>query len=310
MSEGMDLPTLPQVAVSVLQGTSNDGASVREVAGYLMVDPPLAARVLRVVNSNVYELRDKVGSISQAMMVLGLERIRDIVLSLTVIPAFDLDHGRIGLDREMFWRHSTATAFLARTLSCALGLRREGEAFAAGLLHDLGYLFLDHYFHRELARAYEKAMVDRVSLLTAEQVLFGTDHAAAGGLLASTWQFPGGMVDVLIHHHRPDRARVEKRLCAIVSLADLLAELSGKAGIGEISGSARLEDQPAWQMLRKPLSEIAHIGPDQFERIVADSIRSATEFFSVMGSDGLPGKLSASGPRLARSAADSTDIHV
>ena len=134
------LPAMPAVAMELLSSLSDDNTEVDALARRIAQDQAIAARVLRVANSPFYGLQTQVGSIRDAIVVLGFSSVRSLVLTATVVSG--LPAGRCpGFSQEHFWRHGLAVGVAARNLARALGHKGD-NLFIAGLLHDIGRLVL------------------------------------------------------------------------------------------------------------------------------------------------------------------------
>jgi putative nucleotidyltransferase with HDIG domain len=216
------LPTLPLVVRHLLDVIDDPLASALDIAYVLREDPPLTARVLRMANSPVYGGRTRIMSVPQAVLRLGMVEIRNVVLSLGVIQAM----ARFGrrLDYRAFWHHSLTVAIAAETLSRLVPADDPAEddgAFAAGLLHDIGRLVLDHFYPEAAEAVTVRMEAERLPLCAAERAVLDMDHAEIGGVVASRWSLPEPIVAGVAHHHDEDDAPPGRRhLPRLVRLAE------------------------------------------------------------------------------------------
>lgn len=220
-----DLPTPPLVFNQIMKVVDDPETSAYDVAGIISEDPGMSAKVLRITNSAFYGLSGTVTSIKQAVVIVGLNGIKDLVVSTSVIDMFKGD--QVGKEfQELFWRHSLVSAFgcrmLARVVASAdISL---GElAFTTGLLHDIGkmvmYLQSPEHCQQVLAVASQGPRAE----LEREQALYGCDHAEVGRLLTEHWKLPAELCEAIAHHHRPLDYVGPSSLVDVVHVADSLA---------------------------------------------------------------------------------------
>ncbi|HEU5309959.1 MAG TPA: HDOD domain-containing protein [Candidatus Eisenbacteria bacterium] len=224
VTEGMvALPTLPLVASRLLEAVKPPQASATEIGRILSLDPALTARTLRLANSEFYGFPRKVGSVDLAVVVLGSNTIRDLVLSASVFQTL----GEQDAEMEGLWSHSLACAVAARTLAERNGYRLSSEAYAAGLLHDIGTVVLRQTdpgrFHAVIAMVRDQGE----DVEEAERGLFGSCHAEVGAWLAERWGLPADLVEAIACHHRPENATRNPELAFLVHVANSLAERAG-----------------------------------------------------------------------------------
>lgn len=182
-----ELPSLPAVAVELLSTMERDDLDIHVLAAKITLDQGLTARTLRVANSSFYGLSCQVGTIAQAITVLGLHSMRSLVGVCSIAACVPVVAA--GFDLERFWRHAIGTAACARALARVLRQNQE-QAFIAGLLVDLGALIMASRFPEQYTAMLAAHARDGGSLADAEREAFGFDHAMAGGALAAYWRFP------------------------------------------------------------------------------------------------------------------------
>jgi putative nucleotidyltransferase with HDIG domain len=220
------LPTLPLVASRLLESIADpEAASSEEIGALIALDPALTARTLKLANSDFYGFPRKVGTVDLAVVVLGHNTIRDLVLGSAVFQTLDPTWQSLtGL-----WSHSLACGVAARALADRCRYRLESEAFAAGMLHDIGKVVLRQTYPEAYDAATALAREQAISMLEAERGILGSDHAEVGGWLAERWGLPGDLVEAIACHHRPEEARLNTELVSLVHIADWLAGRTGNA---------------------------------------------------------------------------------
>jgi putative nucleotidyltransferase with HDIG domain len=225
-----DIPTFPSVASNLARAMARPEFSMREVAEAVQQDPAVTVRLLKLVNSAYYRPITggaPISSVPYAVTRVGLGAIRDIVTTLSVFSVFP--GAWTNVDRLAFWRHCLETArtarlLLARTAGDGTSAgEADDDGYAAGLLHDIGFIVLDRYFQREFAGLLTVAGRAAVPLHEVETAMLGIDHAAIGATVARRWDLPASIVAAMAYHHDPDAAPEEYRaLCAAVHVADFL----------------------------------------------------------------------------------------
>jgi HD-like signal output (HDOD) protein len=243
------LPTIPLAAQRALALARDDRSSMREIAEVISQDQALAAKVLKIVNSAYYGLRQSVGTLALALTVLGVREITDLVLGVSIVSAFSSGARSELFSREALWRTSAQSAYAGRRVAHVIGLGRfGGEAFLGALVHDIGLVVLDEYLHEAFMEVMRTARQESVEPIVTERRLLGTTHAAVGGWLAETWKFPESLVGAITHHHCPADASWNPPLAALVAVAELIVTCYGnKVSLEE--ASATLEANATWSRL-------------------------------------------------------------
>jgi putative nucleotidyltransferase with HDIG domain len=187
------LSSLSPAVQSILPRLADDRFNVNELGRLVAQDPILAARVLRLANSPFYGLPRQVGSLQEAVVVLGFSNLRSMVLSAGLIGAFS--------DSEAISR-SLAIAAAARSLAKSLRLD-QGMAFTAGLLHNLGALLLGHFAPDRWQALSSESMETAATRLLKEREIFGFDHCELGAEIAGDWRFPDTIQTAIRSHPLP-----------------------------------------------------------------------------------------------------------
>lgn len=218
-----NLPTLPEVANKLLKIINDPTTTAVDVANLISRDLSLTSKVLRLANSAFYGIPRTVTTVQNAVVILGLKVINTMVFSITVVKMFPGDGRNELFSRKKFWAHSLACAVIARQL--ALRMRKftlfdPEECFCAGLIHDIGRVVLDQYFHDEFLKAIQKAVQSKISLLQAEQDVFGFTHMDVGDWLTSRWELPQDIRVPIVYHHTPGRTEYAREITTLVHLAD------------------------------------------------------------------------------------------
>jgi len=226
--KGVDsLVSFPAVGARVNELVNDPSVNMAEIGKTISLDPALTARLLRMANSSAFGLSAKVDSIARAAAVIGIKRLRDLVLATSTVSAFEGIPNKL-VTMENFWIHSLYCAVAARVLADRFNKRNADTLFIAGLLHDIGQLLIFNQRPQQAKQALLKVLDggDDLSLHEAEREMVGFDHAQAGGELLRHWNFPDILVECVEFHHAPNQAKKYPEEVAIISLADSIAALA------------------------------------------------------------------------------------
>lgn len=216
------LPSIPAVVQELISNFDNPELDSQHLAQKIGQDQALAAKVLRVANSAFYGLPRQVGSIQEAVVVLGFNTVRSLVLSAGIIDAFATASPAC-VDHRRHWQRSLDTATYARAV--AKCLRQDSEtAFSAGLLHDIGIMVLDVCDHERFAALWQATEAGENGLIEAERAALGFDHAELGAEVARRWKFPPVIEEAIRRHYQPEYQPFQP-LTGIVQAAAILARL-------------------------------------------------------------------------------------
>jgi putative nucleotidyltransferase with HDIG domain len=197
------LPSAPTVYVAVTKALENPDSSMKDLALLIERDMAISAKVLQLVNSAFFGLPQRVASVQQALSYLGANMIRRVLLSVETFSMFEMEKATGAFSIEALQRHSNAVAAVASKLMS--DDMKSGDAFMAGMLHDVGKLILAVYVPDHFKRATALATERKVPLHVAEQELFGVTHAEVGAYLLGIWGLPYVIVEAVAHHHQPAR---------------------------------------------------------------------------------------------------------
>jgi putative nucleotidyltransferase with HDIG domain len=226
------LPTLPAVAVRLLQASAASDSDASGVIKLLRGDQSLTARILSVAASAAYAVREPVTTLERAVPLIGLAGVRSIVLATSVFDCFGRrgsDSRGASFDRVEFWKHALAVACAARQLARVrreLGIDPE-DAYVAGLLHDLGKVALATVFPKAYDRIVVQGNQARDDIADHERAVLGADHTVAGRRVAERWRLPRNLQETIWLHHLAADALPpsvgQPALIGMVQLADTLA---------------------------------------------------------------------------------------
>ncbi|EMG38724.1 putative signal transduction protein [Desulfocurvibacter africanus PCS] len=213
-----DLPTLPSVLDEVVALVEDPTTSTEQIAKIIAYDQVLSAKVLKMVNSPIYGFPGRIGSIHHALVLLGFNVIRGIVISTSVLEIMAQSMTRL-------WTHSVRCALAAGCIARRAGLKDPDEYSVAGLLHDLGKLVIALQLPDLQAAIDDKVAQDDTYPLLAEKEMLGFGHDRVNAWLAKHWNLPPSLEEGLSHHHKPHLARNYPKFASVVHLADFIVHV-------------------------------------------------------------------------------------
>ncbi len=219
------LPPTPTLMVKLLALFREPDRDIDQVVELISHDPALTAEVLKNCNSAFYGSDQPVADLFEAVMRLGFYEVYRFVLAMLGSRAMSVPEAAAGIDVALLWEHSLATAVAAGVLARELG-EAEGEAFTAGLLHDVGKIVLATREKGKYALLTQKAGGRGWGLVGAEKGFLGFDPAEIGAHLLARWGLPRNVNVAILHHHGLAGAEPFERLAAVVFLANEMARLA------------------------------------------------------------------------------------
>ena len=224
------MPSLPTTVSKVLDVCNNPKTSPIDLDRVIQLDPVLMGRVLKLINSAYYSLGAQVTSIVRAIIMLGVNTVKNLALSSAVLDRVSSKKDFHALNMEGFWRHSLCVGVTAKLIAKRRGIDSKSleEYFAAGLLHDIGKIPLNNALADEYVRTMSFADRERVSLVAAERRGLGMDHCEAGRIVAENWKLTGAIADTVSQHHDLEAYSGEYGdVLRTVAVADFFANREG-----------------------------------------------------------------------------------
>jgi HD-like signal output (HDOD) protein len=220
-----NLPSLPAVAVQVLDLAQRADVDITEIARTISKDPALSGKLLKTTNSSFYGRSKQVSAMNHALVILGLQSVKTLVLGFSLVSSLTNEKAK-GFNHLDYWKRSIYGATAARFIAAKLKLVQQEEAFLASLLKDIGMLILDRVLGEEYGKVCEKVSTHG-QLLVAEREALKTDHAEVGGFLAGQWKLPPLLSVPISFHHEPAKVTdpTLKKLTELVNLAGLCADV-------------------------------------------------------------------------------------
>jgi putative nucleotidyltransferase with HDIG domain len=217
------LPTLPKVITEITTLMQNPRTSADEVGRAITMDQALSAKVLRLVNSAFYGFPGRINTITHAIVILGFNTVKNIVLTASVFDKLGGRGEKGGFNLEKFWMHSIGTGVIAKEIAKKVNFRFYEESFLAGLLHDIGKIILFKYLPEEFDRIQEILEKEDILFLDAEKRALDISHNEIGGWLSHRWNLPEDLRAAILYHHSPVLVNQHKTMVHIAHAADILA---------------------------------------------------------------------------------------
>ncbi len=255
------LPTIPGVLRKLLAVIENPKISLTEIGNFISNDPVLTTRVLKMVNSPIYGFPGRISSVQQALILLGLNVVRGLLLGVSVFEV--MQKSMVGL-----WEHSLGCAVTARIIAKRMNVAEPEEVSVSALLHDIGKVVMILRFKDDYERVVKEAEGRDVLIMDAEREFFGITHADSGAWVAKKWNFPLSLVDVIEYHHKPSLSRIVPVHSAIVHISDILTRAVGFGFAGDNYVPA--VNPAAWELLGLSESDLRHI-VDEMDMTLQDA---------------------------------------
>ena len=252
------------------EAINNPRTSMSDIGRIISDDSGLTARLLRLVNSSFYGFPSKIETVTRAIVIIGLQQLRDLALATSVMDVFKGIPEHL-VSMESFWQHSIACGVAARILA---GYHRETNIerfFVAGMLHDVGRLVINAKMPDQANETFRRYELNSEPLYMAECKVIGFDHAAVGHALLKKWNLSPSLQEMVGYHHNPSKARRFPVEAGIVHIADIIVHTTQYGTSGERFVPPL--DEEAWKGLDLPTSILSPT-LDQLEQQCAGVIQT------------------------------------
>jgi HD-like signal output (HDOD) protein len=254
------IATLPEVTMKIIQLVEDPESTANDLNKVISNDPALGARILKVVNSAFYGLPGQIGSINRAIVLLGLNAVKNIAIAASLAKLFRGGKIANNFDARDLWTHAIACATGTKLLAHHAGLGLPDEAFLAGLIHNIGIMVEIQARRPKFVQVMEKLEKEPgITLREAEAEILGATHEQFGTALCKLWKFPQSFQYVTGFHHNPMELNDKNRtLTGLVHVADVLV---AKLQLGFTRGTETAEFDPGLlQFLNITQAQIDEVG--------------------------------------------------
>ncbi|OPX40831.1 MAG: hypothetical protein B1H13_05340 [Desulfobacteraceae bacterium 4484_190.3] len=220
------IPTIPVISKEVLTLLSDEDVSIKKLAQVIEKDQAMTVRILKMANSAFYGTLSRVSSIDHALVILGIAEIKSILMAFSIRDFFRDAKGN-SFDRNRFWKHAVICSQVAKYLARYFKIPSDDTLFLTGLIHDMGKVVFDQYFHEEFVKIVEYVNEHHCTFSEAEKQVTGVTHYQVAAKLLQQWQFPKRVVMQVFYHHAPWHDKDEAVGSIIVYLANILTKMAG-----------------------------------------------------------------------------------
>lgn len=255
-----DLPTMPAVADKVMRLVADPNTTTDQLQKVISSDQALAARILKIANSVFYASVRKINTISEAIVMIGFNTLRSIVLTASSRDIYK----RFGLTEKMLWEHSMGAAISAGMIAKELRIVNQEEAYLGGLLHDVGKVVLNNSDPQKFSKVMERVYNEHISFRMAEQEVFGFSHTDVGAMVIRKWKLSETLEMAIRNQYNPTWLSSDPNLMKLTAVVNLANQFCLKLGIGhrEPVADLLLEQEEAFVILKMDAARL----PELLER--------------------------------------------
>lgn len=252
-----DLPTLPTVYMKLSHLLKQPDTPIKTISSIISEDPAIAAMVLKIVNSAAYGFRSRIGDLQHAIVILGMNEIKNLVLASSVYKMVKEFRSSSAFNMQEFWKHSIGCATMARVLAETASLGNPEDIFTGALLHDIGKLVHAGYLREEYEAVIADVEESGSQISEAEQKILGFDHAQTGGILGRKWHLPDRTIDMIAYHHLSHVPPALTKEIAAIHIGNTLCVALRMGSGGE--KRVPIVNQKAWEVLDLRLGDLEYM---------------------------------------------------
>ncbi|MCK5541191.1 MAG: HDOD domain-containing protein [Desulfobacterales bacterium] len=232
IKEIKNLKPIPAIVNQITMAIDDPNCSAKDIANIIRFDPSVTANLLKICNSAYFGLPNPVESVQDAVSILGMNQIIELVLIKSGAKALSKKQKGYGLHEGIMWKHAVSSALISKEICKKTKLGNENLIFTATLLKDIGKTVLDRYVSNSFEKIITLVQKKGYSFREAEKKVIGIDHGELGAMIATQWKFSSKMINIIRHHHLSDKSQQKNTDIAIVYLSDCICMMMG-IGIGE-----------------------------------------------------------------------------
>ncbi len=274
------LPQLPTMVAKLLEMIDDPRTNAPTLGKLISTDQVLTSRILRYANSAFYGFTRRISTLDLAVVVLGFDTIKELCLGVTMHNLFGRDNDDTEFDMSKFWEHCVSVSVASKMIARLRFQRISGEAFVAGLVHDIGKLILKQHLKREFRMILHEVRESGTTFYEAEERLFGLNHATIGMWLAQHWNLPPQLTEAIAWHHEPEHAVDFFTHAALVHFANHLTRYA-KIGYSGDNAIPVLSERVAGHLgLRR--TEDGAVDLKRYKKALTEELEKAESFLSVI----------------------------
>ncbi|MCK5543613.1 MAG: HDOD domain-containing protein [Desulfobulbaceae bacterium] len=272
-----ELPTLPVVAIKLLEIIADEHSSAADLARVVESEPAIMARLLKIVNSAAYGFQRKISSVNHAVTLLGFSTVRGMAIGVTLFDQLISPNRRRGFDPLFFWQHCLSVAGLCRAFAEAINYPNPEEAYVAGLLHDVGKIIMNANARISYGDFVKNSFKSDGDLtIEGEQRVIGISHDKLGAYFCNKWNLPERLVSAVLLHHQPfahlKLPYESGRLIAILSFSNFMAWIQGL-------GSVDVFRHPVVQPEVSDIISLEHVDLSSMVACMDREVKTIAEFY-------------------------------
>ncbi len=274
IAEIAHIATLPEITMKIIELVEDPTSTAQDLHKVISQDPALSSRILKVVNSSFYGLPGQIASINRAIVMLGLNAVKNIAIAASLVKLFRGGELTPQYSAQMMWEHATAVAATCKMISDKLKLGLNDEAYLAGLMHNIGQVVEMQFDRAMLVDAIRQTGIDAHGvpandMLEAEDAVYGANHQDFGEALCHRWKFPKSFAHVAGYHHHPLELSAENR--TLTSVIYVATRIVGRSEGGIRADLTTLDYHPEVLEGLKINGEGLTALQDQYESIIKTS---------------------------------------
>ena len=267
-----DLPAMPHVASKVLELAGNPETTAAKLQKVIQDDQAMAARILKIANSALYGCSRQIKTLTEAIVMLGFNTIRSLVVTSAARNMYLQEGKTMGLKERLLWEHSIGCAIACRILVTPRHPAYAEEAFLAGLMHDIGKLVLNQYAGEVFDQVVQEVYNEGRNFAAVEREMLGFDHTEVGAMLVTKWKLSPVMEEAIRFHHTESEFTRERLILCYLDLANNLCK---RQGIGFV-------ESPDLDVVNLPSNKALGFNAvelDMMAQQLADTLKSEMEIF-------------------------------
>lgn len=231
LKEIKNLKPIPAIVNQIIEIVDEPGSSMKDIAKIIKYDPAVTANLLKICNSAYFGLKEPAESVEDAVSLLGVDQIVELVLMKSGASVMTEKLDGYGFVRGAMWKYSVSSALIAKQIANRLSMENKNTIFTASLLKDIGKTILDKFVSDCFEKINTLVLNHNMSFIDAEKKVIGVDHAELGAMIAKIWKFSPKMVNIIRKHHIQDNITYKDKDIAVVYFADCICMMLG-IGVG------------------------------------------------------------------------------